>query len=191
MHLYKMHWCNHRHHKSLQFFRSKMPKEIFKTTVERADGENWGLVVSGGKDMVFFIFIIFNFIPSSWYHLHHIYHLCQALQKVMNSAEKKVANRGKKGIFHQINFQPSYEIFWKIQRSSNWTRINVWEREILEINYWNKLLSSKFLSLSTREIIKFKIPFFIIEKTLQFLSKKLSSNFTKSKCGSDYVITKM
>jgi len=29
-----------------------MPKEIFETTVERASGENWGLVVSGGKDMV-------------------------------------------------------------------------------------------------------------------------------------------
>ena len=90
-------------------------------------------------------------------------------------------------LFHQLDFRPSYDNVWKIQRSSNWTRINVWEREILEINYWNKLLSNKF----NRGSIQFKIPFFIIEKTLQFLSKKLSSNFTKSKCGSDYVITKM
>ena len=39
-----------------------MPKEIFETTVERADGENWGLVVSGGKDMVIFNIIITNII---------------------------------------------------------------------------------------------------------------------------------
>ena len=39
-----------------------MPKEIFETTVERAEGENWGLVVSGGKDMVNFTIISLTII---------------------------------------------------------------------------------------------------------------------------------
>ena len=29
-----------------------MVKEIISKTVERKEGENWGLVLSGGKDMV-------------------------------------------------------------------------------------------------------------------------------------------
>ena len=46
-----------------------MPKEIFGTTVERSEGENWGLVVSGGKDMVNFTITIIIFVISfqrSW-----------------------------------------------------------------------------------------------------------------------------
>ena len=48
----------------LSDFRSKMPKEIFETTVERAEGENWGLVVSGGKDMVNFTIISLTIISN-------------------------------------------------------------------------------------------------------------------------------
>ena len=78
----------------------KMPKEIFETTVERANGENWGLVVSGGKDMVNFtiiltitIIIIFTIILFTL-------------------------------IIKLVSF------IWKIQRSSDWARTNVWENEI-------------------------------------------------------------
>ena len=38
-----------------------MPKEMFETTVERKSGENWGLVIVGGKDMVISYFLYFPF----------------------------------------------------------------------------------------------------------------------------------